>query len=133
MKALQRISPLLQVSSLATSIEYYSKLGFTKHWEDDGFCILSRDDCDVFLSQKQVPVDLRNATARAEPDGYASYDLHFHCAAGSIDSLWQEFTAAGAIPDDSCSGPADREYGIRDFSIKDPDGYGLVFGAPINQ
>lgn len=28
-------------------------------------------------------------------------------------------------------GPIDREYGIRDFSIIDPDGYQIVFGAPI--
>jgi hypothetical protein len=128
---LQRISPLLQVADLAASIDYYARLGFAKRWESEGFCILARDECDLFLAQKEVPVDLRNATAKSQADGYADYDLHFHCSHGSIDSLWAEFTAAGAVPDDLCPSPEDRVYGIRDFSIKDLDGYRLVFGAPI--
>ena len=133
-KSLQRISPLLQVADLDQSITFYTqKLGFAECWRDEnGFVILSRDGCDLFLGQKQTDVDLRNITARAKADGFASYDLHFHCAKDSIDALWREFKDSGAPMSAAFDkGPIDREYGIRDFSITDPDGYVIVFGAPI--
>jgi catechol 2,3-dioxygenase-like lactoylglutathione lyase family enzyme len=131
-KQIQRVSPLLQVADLNASIEFYTtKLGFEEKWRDgDGFVILSRDGCDIFLGQKQTKVDLRNITARAKPDGFASYDLHFHCSVGAADALWKEFSEAGAnIPEKD--GPITREYGIRDFTVIDPDGYSIVFGSPI--
>lgn len=50
----------------------------------------------------------------------------------TVDTLWQEFRAAGASMHEYLdSGPVNREYGIRDFSVYDPDGYNLVFGAEI--
>jgi catechol 2,3-dioxygenase-like lactoylglutathione lyase family enzyme len=130
-KQLQSISPLLQVTDMKKSVEFYTgKLGFKEKWRDgDGFVILSRDGCDLYLGQKQTKVDLRNITARAKPDGFASYDLHIHCALGAVDSLWKEFTRAGVqIPEKN--GPVNREYGIRDFTVIDPDGYSIVFGSP---
>jgi catechol 2,3-dioxygenase-like lactoylglutathione lyase family enzyme len=131
-KQLQSISPLLQVSDMKKSVEFYAgKLGFKEKWRDgDGFVILSRDGCDLYLGQNQTKVDLRNATARTESDGFASYDLHFHCAVGAADALWKEFTKVGVnIPEKD--GPITREYGIRDFTVIDPDGYAIVFGSPV--
>ena len=132
--SLQRISPLLQVKDLQSSLYFYTTvLGFKELWRDDGgFIILSRDGCDLFLGENQTKVDLRNVTARATNKWFASYDLHIHCAAGTVDSLWKEFKDAGAsMPAAFASGPIDRDYGVRDFSILDPDGYQIVFGAPI--
>jgi catechol 2,3-dioxygenase-like lactoylglutathione lyase family enzyme len=130
-KLIQQISPLLQVSDMNKSVEFYTKkLGFEEKWRDgDGFVILSRDGCDLFLGQNQTKVDLRNVTARTKPDGFADYDLHFHCAVGAADALWNEFTKAGVETTEK-NGPVTREYGIRDFSVIDPDGYTIVFGSP---
>jgi catechol 2,3-dioxygenase-like lactoylglutathione lyase family enzyme len=135
-KALERISPLLQVADLDASVRFYTaKLGFREVFRDEGgFSIINRDDCDVYLAQKQRDVDLRNRSARLKADGFACYDLHIHCAFGTIDPLWKEFKDAGVEMHPSFeSGPIDRDYGIRDFSIIDPDGYDIVFGAPIEQ
>lgn len=131
-KKLQSISPLLQVADLNKSIEFYTKkLGFQEKWKDgNGFAIVSRDGCDIFLGQKQTKVDLRNVTGRTNPDGYTDYDLHIHCAPGAVDALWKEFNEAGvSIPEKD--GPENREYGIRDFGVIDPDGYTIIFGSPI--
>ena len=35
------------------------------------------------------------------------------------------------MPDCFKNGPVTRPYGIRDFSVIDPDGYDLVFGEEI--
>lgn len=131
--SINSVSPLLQVTDLSVSRAFYTQnLGFTEDWYDgEGFAILRRDKCSIFLAQKQVNVDLRNVTARRMRDGYANYDLHFNCDTGTIDALWSEYRVAGvSMPADFNNGPVTRAYGIRDFSITDPDGYDLVFGAP---
>ena len=131
--ALRSIVPLFLVENLDTSTKFYiDKLGFEEVYRDDfggGFVQLSRDACDIFLAQKDSEVDLRNIQARApERADFASYDLHFVCQAGTIDALWQEYRDAG-VP--VGAEPEDRPYGVRDFGIHDPDGYSIVFGAPI--
>lgn len=128
--------PSLKQSLADPIVQFYTaKLGFCEVFRDEGgFSILNRDDCDLFLAQRQREVDLRNQTARLKVDGFACYDLHIYCAFGTIDLLWEEFKEAGVTMHPSFeNGPIDRVYGIRDFSIVDPDGYDIVFGAPITE
>lgn len=134
--ALRNISPLLQVKSLDASLEFYTrKLGFQEYFkEEGGFAMVGRDLCVLFLAEKQVPVDLRNIGARANADGFASYDLHFNLSPDTADALYKEFRDAGVtMPPEFEKGPVNRPYGIRDFSILDPDGYSIVFGAPLEK
>jgi catechol 2,3-dioxygenase-like lactoylglutathione lyase family enzyme len=133
---MQYVCPLLHVSDLERSVRFYvATLGFVEDWRDEGgFVILRHGECRVFLAQKQREVDLRNINARATRDGFANYDLYFHCAAGSIDTLWSQYRAAGVtMPDAFAAGPVTRPYGIRAFSLFDPDGYELVFGCPVGE
>lgn len=96
---------------------------------EGGFCMVRRDDCLIFLAQKTKDVDLTNRAARAVDDDWCNYDLHFHCQPGTLDALYREFREKGvAIPESYKDGPVTRCYGIRDFSVCDPDGYDLVFG-----
>ena len=67
--------------------------------------------------------------ARAADDGWCTYDLHIHCQPGTLDALYREFRAKGVpMPEGFEAGPVTRPYGIRDFSVIDPDGYDIVFG-----
>ncbi len=131
--ALRSIMPLFLVENLDTSTQFYiDKLGFEELYRDNfggGFVQFRRDECDIFLARKDSEVDLRNIRARApERADFASYDLHIACQAGTIDALWHEYRDSGV---QMGSGPEDRPYGVRDFGIHDPDGYSIVFGAPI--
>jgi hypothetical protein len=128
---LKQISPLLQVRDLETSVSFYGqKLGFQTGSIDGGFSVVRRGDCSIFLAQKTKDVDVTNKAARAVPnDNWCNYDLHIHCQPGTLDPLYAEFAAKGVrMPDCYKSGPVTRLYGIRDFSVIDPDGYDLVFG-----
>ncbi len=127
---LKQISPLLQVSDLETSVSFYGqKLGFQTGAMDGGFSVVRRDDCIIYLAQKTKDVDVTNKTARAVDDGWCNYDLHIHCQSGTLDALFDEFRAKGVrMLDCFRDGPVTRSYGIRDFSVFDPDGYDLVFG-----
>jgi catechol 2,3-dioxygenase-like lactoylglutathione lyase family enzyme len=47
-----------------------------------------------------------------------------------VDALHAALVGRGATP---LNAPADREYGMRDFAIEDPNGYLLMFGQPIDE
>jgi hypothetical protein len=130
---LQHISPLLQVSDVQASLVFYGqKLGFRTGSIDGGFTVIRRDDCIIYLAQKTKDVDVTNKASRAVDDGWCNYDLHIHCQPGTLDALYAEFKANGVtMPDCFRNGPVTRSYGIRDFSVIDPDGYDLVFGEEI--
>jgi len=127
---LKQITPLLQVRELAASVAFYSqKLGFQTGSAKDGFCIIRRDNCRIFLAQKTKDVDVTNRAARAVDDDWCNYDLHIDCQPGTVDALYEEFRVKGVkMPSAYKDGPITRSYGIRDFSVLDPDGYDLVFG-----
>jgi catechol 2,3-dioxygenase-like lactoylglutathione lyase family enzyme len=128
---LKQISPLLQVNDLTKSVSFYrDKLGFRTGSPTDGFCVVQRDECTIFLAQKTKAVDVTNKAARAVPaDEWCNYDLHIHCEPGTLDALYESFRRKGVpMPAAYQNGPVTRAYGIRDFSIIDPDGYDLVFG-----
>jgi catechol 2,3-dioxygenase-like lactoylglutathione lyase family enzyme len=126
---LKHIIPLLQVSDLEASVSFYREtLGFRTGSIDGGFSVIRRDECTIYLAQKTKDVDVTNKAARSADDGWCNYDLHIYCRPGTLDALYQEFRANGAnIPNCFNDGPVTRPYGVRDFSVFDPDGYDLVF------
>lgn len=128
---LKQISPLLQVRDLEASVAFYGqKLGFQTGSIEGGFSVIRRDECIIYLAQKTKDVDVTNKAARAVNDGWCNYDLHIHCQPGTLDGLYAEFRAIGMqMSEEFQNGPVTRPYGIRDFSVTDPDGYELVFGA----
>jgi catechol 2,3-dioxygenase-like lactoylglutathione lyase family enzyme len=126
---LRQISPLLQVRDLAKSVSFYrDALGFRAGLAEGGFAQVKRDDCLIFLAQKTKDVDVTNRAARAVNDGWCNYDFHIHCEAGTLDGLYREFRARAVPMHKSFNeGPVTRSYGLRDFSVIDPDGYDIVF------
>ena len=53
--------------------------------------------------------------------------MQIHGVFGAVDALWREITEAGArVPERTRS--VGREYGVRDFTIIDPDGSSPFFG-----
>ena len=127
---LKQVSPLLQVRDLEKSVSFYrQQLGFQTGSIEGGFSAIRRDDCLIFLAQKTKNTDVTNKAARAVDDGWCNYDLHIHCQPGTLDALYEEFRANGVTMLECFKGgPVTRSYGIRDFSVIDPDGYDLVFG-----
>lgn len=106
----------LVVSDIPAAVDFYTnklgfKLGFT--WGDPPtFAGVNLDRVQMFL-QKGAP----------DPKGCTVY---FHV--GDADELYEFHRANGVeitVP------PGDREYGLRDYGIRDLYGYQLSFGHPI--
>ena len=73
----------------------------------------------------------KDGQAIPEPRG-AGVSLSFQMLErfeGSVDMLAQQAKARGA---NILSGPLDQPWNVREMTILDPDGYRLVFTAPLN-
>ena len=114
--------PVLQVLDVTRSEAFYrEKLGFTSHgaWGDPpAFCIVQRGRVTLALdrSQEGAPVPVNQY--------WAAY-LYVEDA----DALCAEFRRHGV---EILRGPEDRDYGLRDFDIRDPDGHILAFGHDLS-
>jgi uncharacterized glyoxalase superfamily protein PhnB len=109
------------VKDVVLAHDYYSnKLGFRapRMWGDPpGFCIASRDGMCVMLDQVE-------GESRIEPNSrFGRWDAYFWVQ--DVDALHAEFTAKGA---DIVSEPENKFYDMREFMVRDVDGYTLCFG-----
>ena len=106
----------LDVSDIPTAVEFYSKkLGFTTAftWGDPPtFAGVKLDKAQMFL-RKGTP----------DPKGcFVSFMV------GDADALYEFHRAQGV---EIVEPIEDREYGIRDYGVRDLHGYHLSFGHPV--
>lgn len=107
----------LFVSDLNRSIAFYTSLGFTLHRKDDHFAALHWDGSFLFLDERK---DL-------QPDN--NQRMNIRIMVPDTDIHWQKAQEAGIKIYQPI---ADRYYGLRDFTISDPDGFGIRFATIIN-
>ena len=106
----------LRAPDVDAAIEFYmAKLGFTlgfKWGEPTQFAGILLGRQQIFLQRGE-----------ARPNGCAVYFL-----VGDADALYEFQRASGA---GIVEPPADREYGLRDYCVRDLNGYELSFGHPV--
>ena len=125
--------PTLIVSDIERSLEFYREtLGF-KHI----FTMPGPDGKPALVHLRWLQyADLllalpRNGKEIPEQRG-AGVLLNFQMLErfnGSVDALAKQARARGA---NIMSGPLDQPWNVREMTILDPDGYRLVFTAPLN-
>lgn len=102
---------------LMRSVEFYQALGFELLAAESDFIVLAWENHQFFLEARPdlpAPIDQPQANLRIMvPD---------------VDRYWAIAQQLGATV---IKPIADRYYGLRDFTIADPDGFGLRFGAPL--
>lgn len=121
-------APVFLVSDLVASVAWYRDvLGFSDPplWgEPPCFAMPQRDGLIVMLQLAAAAAVQPNSRRR---DDAEAWDAFFWCA--DSEPLWQAFRAAGV---DVVYPPVDRPcYGMREFAVRDPDGYVLCFGHHI--
>lgn len=123
-------NPVLLCRDIQESIRFYQKkLGFRVVWFDEegqDYVILGRDKALLHLAQaaggQRQPSLAGMATCQPA-------DVNFIVQA--VDKLWQELTAKEV--EGLLGPPADRKYGVRDFSVIDPDGYQIRFNEVLGE
>lgn len=110
----------IMVRDLDRSLGLYTALGFTLDRRDDGFTALRWGDRRLFLDERPSLPSL-SGPARA----------NVRIMTNDVDAVW----ALAQSLDLPVEQPiADRYYGLRDFTVRDPDGFGLRFASvlPVN-
>ncbi len=106
-------TPVLHVADVqATATFYRDILGFTWDYGDDDYCVVWRDNSAIHFVKGDT-----------QPAG-----VHLFQWVKNADAMHDEVKeAGGAIAVEI----GDRPYGIRDFSVRDPNGVDVVFGQDI--
>ena len=105
------------VRDAACSKAFYQQLGFEMSEDRGTFIVLTWEGHELFLDERS---DL--ATPPSVPQA------NVRVMVADVDGYWARAQAMGApvlVP------IADRDYGLRDFTILDPDGFGLRFGSRL--
>ncbi len=116
MPTFRRLVPMLQTLDLERTVAWYeSVLGFRRSGPHaEGWCSLERDGVSImFMTNAHL------GTPHATATQYFTVD--------DADALWRSIK-------DRCAaewGPEDMSYGLREFAIRDPNGYLLSFGSAI--
>ena len=110
------ISPQLPVAEIGRSVDWYARaLGFAAIYRDADFAILKRDGLTLHLWRCE----------NAEIARWSSAYLH----SPDVDAL--HATMLGAIDGGRIKAPENRDWGMREFYIWDPDGNLLKFGQDL--
>jgi catechol 2,3-dioxygenase-like lactoylglutathione lyase family enzyme len=105
------------VRDIARSTAFYRALGFELLQDKGTFVALTWEGQRLFLDER--PGQL--------PDGAPRANVRIMVA--DVDACWQRAQDTGA----AVFAPlADRGYGLRDFTVLDPDGFGLRFGTRVS-
>lgn len=116
---LMQITPMLPVKSIARSIEFYQKLGFSVERRNDdwGWAMLASGDCRIMVDQSinRHSFGGRNFVLYLYPEDITAYHSEVRQAGISVPDLETTF------------------YGLIEFRLDDPDGNRLWIGQTSKQ
>src|SRR5947209_5240378 len=120
MPQVKRISPMPAVADMETTLDFYSKvLGFEVSWKSADYSIVKRDDATVHFMKAASEAVLRAVRGHTE----------FYMEVSDIAPLWAHvswFKDNYRIRD-----LFDRDYGMREFHIVDPNDCLVFVGQKI--
>ena len=127
MTRINTMTALLNVRDMQASLDFYRGLldfSVIADFEIDGhvaWARLRRDDVELMLNASPGVAGRPLRQARSYDDVLLYFNVD------DVDGLHQRFADAGAG-----AGAIDNEsYGMREFTVRDPDGYELAFGSSI--
>ena len=107
------------VRDMARSRAFYEGLGFEILDDRGEFVVLGREGSRLFLDERP---DLPPAPERMR--------ANVRVMVPDVDRCWERARAIGAPVVHAI---ADRGYGLRDFTVADPDGFGVRFGSRLER
>lgn len=118
-----RILPCLLTSDMRATLNFYTEiLGFTQ----TGYYPIESAPVRTEVRRDGVAIILFNES-RYLGDDAPAFNGALYIFPESVDELAEELN--GKVP--FAWGPENNEFGIREFAIRDPNGYTLVFAERI--
>jgi catechol 2,3-dioxygenase-like lactoylglutathione lyase family enzyme len=113
------------VRDIKRSTAFYRRLGFTLLRDGGGFVELTWEEHQLFLDERSAGPAGEQAALSA-PQQFPPANIRVMVP--NVDEYWrlaQDIGARIVVP------IADRSYGLRDFIIADPDGFGVRFASVL--
>jgi catechol 2,3-dioxygenase-like lactoylglutathione lyase family enzyme len=113
----------IMVRDIKRSTEFYCRLGFALLRDGGDFVELTWEEHQLFLDERSDSHEGDQATLYA-PLQFPPANIRVMVP--NVDDYWrlaQDLSARIVAP------IADRSYGLRDFTIADPDGFGVRFAS----
>jgi catechol 2,3-dioxygenase-like lactoylglutathione lyase family enzyme len=111
------------VKDIKRSVKFYRRLGFELLRDGGDFVELTWEDHRLYLAELSAFRDAHGVTPATPPTLPLA---NVRVMVPNVDDYWKLVNEIGAqiiIP------LADRYYGLRDFTIADPDGFGVRFAS----
>ena len=115
------------VKDIRRSVDFYLHLGFELFRDGGDFVELTWEDHRLFLAEISAFRDIRGL-APVKPPPFPLANVRVMVP--NVDEYWKLAIELGAqviVP------VADRYYGLRDFTIADPDGFGVRFASVLKE
>jgi uncharacterized glyoxalase superfamily protein PhnB len=118
--ALKRLAPILTTDDMDRSVRFYVEvLGFTCGMQAPGYSNLYRDAVRIMLAAPNKHLEWKGPSFT----GQLYIDLEM---AEEVDALWEKVKDRAEV----IYAVGDFDYGMREFGVRDDNGYHLAFGAP---
>jgi uncharacterized glyoxalase superfamily protein PhnB len=117
-------STLFYASDLPQTAEFYEKLGFDVLVSSEVVRIKLGDFTLAFVDENKTPI--QNESGKT-PKGLGIYT---YVEVANVDAYFTNIKNSGIVPRTE---PRDWPWGKREFVVKDPDGYKLVFFTSISK
>jgi catechol 2,3-dioxygenase-like lactoylglutathione lyase family enzyme len=115
------------VRDIGRSVEFYERLGFRLLRDGGDFVELTWEDHRLFLAELSAFRDAPDP-APVTPPPFPLANVRVMVP--DVDECWKRVNEVGAriiVP------LGDRYYGLRDFTIADPDGFGIRFASLLGR
>jgi catechol 2,3-dioxygenase-like lactoylglutathione lyase family enzyme len=115
------------VRDIERSVAFYRSLGFELLRDAGDFVELTWEDHRLFLAR----ISAFQGVEPAQPVRPAEFPVaNLRVMVPNVDDCWKAVSDLGAavvVP------IGDRNYGLRDFTIADPDGFGIRFASHLDR
>lgn len=111
----QQLVAEFSVRELGRSLAFYKRLGFAVQRAESKFAVVAWEDHQLYLSQDGLLLEALPAPI-----------INVRVLVQDVDRWWRLVNELGIPVADSLG---DRSYGLRDFTILDPDGFGIRFAT----
>ena len=123
MSNIVHVTPFLLVSDLDAALDFFTRvLGFTVPYQVANYAYLALDAAGLRLLAERTATPVTREHARTT----------VYIDVNDVDALYAELQPRLAtLPADDVQAPVNQDWGMRELSVRMPDGHWLTFGQPI--